>query len=399
VHIAKSSQTDCQWSCLCRLDYIAFHNICKIKDLFQRLVLVKCIYSKMAREHGKRQAMKVGVVGLGKMGLLHMGILNSLEDVKIVAITEKEKIISRYIKNSLPQINVYDDSEKMFESEELDLVYITTPISSHFPIALSSIKKNINLFIEKPLTRNLEESEKLCSELKKSKIIHCVGYNRRFIATFSKAKSLLDMAILGEISYIKSSMYVSNILSKPTGWRSKKNVSGGGVLLDLGAHIIDLLIWYFCSISCVSGEIRSLYSKEVEDFAHMNIEFTSGMQGEIDTSWSVEGYRLPELNIEIIGSNGKLRVNEDFIKVELKNRVHYLEDNNVTMYKQSLTNGVPIDLGGPEYTIEDIHMVDCVLNKKQALTNVFEASKTQSVIQAMYDAARERQTKEVVYFG
>jgi predicted dehydrogenase len=168
--------------------------------------------------------------------------------------------------------------------------------------------------------------------------------------------------------------------------------------LDLGAHIVDLLIWYFYSISRVSGEIKSLYSNEVEDFAHMNIESRDGIQGEIDTSWSVEGYRQPELNIEITGSNGKLRVNEDFIKVELEEPVPYLKDCNTIIYKQSMNNGVPIDLGGPEYTMEDIHMVDCVLDKKQALINVFEASKTQHVIQAMYDSAREGQTKKVEYF-
>lgn len=68
-------------------------------------------------------------------------------------------------------------------------------------------------------------------------------------------------------------MYVSNILSKPGGWRSKKKVSGGGGLLDLGTHIVDLLLWYFSPISSVSGQVKSLYSDEVEDVAHMDRNF------------------------------------------------------------------------------------------------------------------------------
>jgi hypothetical protein len=61
---------------------------------------------------------------------------------------------------------------------------------------------------------------------------------------------------------------------------------------------------------------------------------------------------------------------------------------------------VPIDLGGPEYTREDIHMVDCVINKRQCLVNVFEAGKTQSVIQGMYDAVRNGHSrKKIEYFG
>ncbi|MDQ6865971.1 MAG: Gfo/Idh/MocA family oxidoreductase, partial [Thermoproteota archaeon] len=288
-------------------------------------------------------------------------------------------------------------------------VYITTPVSSHFPITLSCIKNKINFFVEKPLTGSLEESERLCASLKQEhEIIHSVGYNRRFIPTFSRAKALLDAKILGEPSYVKSSMYVSNILSKPTGWRSKKSLSGGGVLLDLGAHVIDLLLWYLCPISSVSGQIKSLYSHEVEDFAHLDIEFRDGMKGELDTSWSTEGYRVPELNIEIIGSNGKMRVTEDLIELELKKQASQLNmhdkssnsKNVTTMYKQELTEGVPIDVGGPEYTREDLHVVECVFHKRQSLVNVFEAGKTQSVIQAMYDAARNGHgRKKVEYIG
>src|SRR4051794_17160528 len=120
--------------------------------------------------------MNVGVVGFGKMGLLHTGILYSLENVRICAIAEKEKIIGRYIKTLLPNVNVYEDYEKMFKVEELDLVYITTPVSLHFPIALSSIKNKIDFFIEKPLTMNLQESNRLCELLRTSTLVHCVGY-------------------------------------------------------------------------------------------------------------------------------------------------------------------------------------------------------------------------------
>jgi predicted dehydrogenase len=359
-------------------------------------------------EDEKKRILNIGIVGLGKMGLLHTGILNSIYNVKTVAISEKEKIIAKYLKSSLPDINLYEDYEKMFEAEDLDLVYITTPVSSHFPITSLCIKNKINFFVEKPLTGTLEESERLCTSLKqKHQIIHSVGYNRRFIPTFSRAKVLLDTKILGDTSYVKSSMYVSNILSKPTGWRSKKNVSGGGVLLDLGAHVIDLLLWFFCPISSVSGQIKSIYSDEVEDFAHMDMNFGDGMRGELDTSWSTEGYRVSELNIEIVGNNGKMKVNEDYIKLELKkpaNGLNMHEDssdnkNETTLYKQELGEGVPIDVGGPEYTREDLHVVDCVFNKKQSLVNVFEASKTQSVIQAMYDAARNGDSrKKVEYF-
>lgn len=343
--------------------------------------------------------MNVGIVGLGKMGLLHAGILNSLDGVKITSVAENDKLISNYIKNSISYVNIYNDYKKMINSEDLDLVYITTPISTHVPIALRCIEKKINFFLEKPVSRNLEETQNLCAELKNSDVINAVGYNRRFVDTFAKAKSLLASKILGEINTVQSSMYGSDILSKSSGWRSKKKISGGGVLLDFGSHLIDLLLWYFGTIRKVSGKARSIYSKEVEDEAQMELEFDNGVVGKLEISWSKKGYRLPEINIEVIGNNGKLIISEDFIKVSLKSSVPELEKKEMTIFKQTLNTGVPIDIGGPDYTKEDMHMVECIKNKKQTLVNVFEASRTQSIIQAMYDSSLENEKKMVEYIG
>ena len=335
------------------------------------------------------------------MGLLHAGILNSLADTEVTAIAEKEKIIAKYVSESLPNVHVYEDSNEMFESEDLDLAVITTPVSSHFSIAQACINNGINFFIEKPLCKNSVEARKLCESLRNHpNLIHSVGYNRRFIDTFSKAKELLNNEILGDISFVKSTMYVSNIFSQGTGWRSNKNISGGGVLLDLGSHVIDLLMWYFGSIDrIVSGQVRSVYSSDLDDFAHAAVKFSSGIDGEIDTSWSVHGYRIPELNVEISGTNGKMRINEDFIRIELLKPVPSLNDCNTTIYKQSINRGVPIDLGGPEYTRENIHLVDCIRAQKQSQVNVFEAANTQSVVDSIYDAAKGNGSGRVEYFG
>lgn len=340
--------------------------------------------------------MNVGVVGFGKMGVLHAGILNALEGVTISSITERENIVTNYIKKIMPDIKVYDDANKMCEQEELDIVYITTPVSSHFPIAMSCITNGINFFMEKPIATNIEETRKLCQELRKHDVINSVGYNRRFIDTFVKAKELLDFGVVGDVYDVKSSVYVSTVFSKISSWRGKRSESGGGVLIELGSHLIDLLVWYFGNIEKVSGEIKSIYSTEVEDIAHMNIEFANKTKGVFDTSWSIEGYRLPEIDIEISGSNGKLRVSEDFIEVDLKNAVPQLENTKMKITKQSLNTGVPFDLGGPDYAKEDLYMVNCVKNKKQSFVNVFEASKTQCIIQSMYDCA-SKGTRKVEY--
>jgi predicted dehydrogenase len=192
-------------------------------------------------------------------------------------------------------------------------------------------------------------------------------------------------------------MYASNIFSKPSGWRFNKKISGGGVLLELGCHLIDLLLWYFGSITKVSGSIKSIYS-EVEDFAHAEFEFSNNIKGELDTSWSKEGFTIPEVNLEIIGSNGWLKVNQDYIEIKLKNPIPPIQETHVKIYKQELDQGVSFDVAGPDYTKEDMHIVNSVMKKRHTIIDAYEASKTQSVLQAIYDSAAQNKSLKVEYF-
>ena len=343
--------------------------------------------------------MNVAVIGLGKMGVLHTGILSSINDVTIKAVAEKEGMLKNFVKTMLPKLNVYDDYEKMLSEENLDLVYITTPVKYHVPIALSCAKKNINFFMEKPLATNLTDCKQLCNELKNKKITTAVGYSKRFWETFSKAKELLDSNILGDIIYVKSSMYISQLFTKGKGWRFTKEQSGGGVLLDSGVHVVDLLLWYFGKIKSVSGTVKSYYSSEVEDFAHASLEFENGAKGYIDTSWSVKGCRVPEINIEVHGSNGTMIVNDDNVRFGLENGLGKYSKGTNVMYKQELFHGSVIDIGGLDFTKEDLHVIECAKEKKQTIFNVFEASKTQSVVEAIYNSASENKTKQVEYIN
>ena len=340
--------------------------------------------------------MNIGIIGLGKMGLLHSGILNSLENVKITSICEKESIISKYIKQALPQVTVYEDVNRML-NEDLDAIYITTPIKSHFPMIQSCCDVGLNFFTEKPMTRNFSEARELCSKLNNSKIVSMIGYNKRFLDTFTKAKEMLDSKVVGDILDITSTMYVSSIFSKSSGWRVK-NESGGGVLLEFTCHLIDLLIWYFGLVEKVECNIESIYSKEVEDKAHLKLYFQDNLQGEIDTSWSIPGYRIPETNIVVNGSKGTLRVNEDFIDIKLKEDNTDSDDKYYRIYKQELNKGVMVDLGGPDYTKEDLHFINCVKDSKDSMINVLEASKSQALIEAAYKSHKSQSQLKVNYF-
>jgi predicted dehydrogenase len=280
----------------------------------------------------------------------------------------------------------------MLNSEKLDLVYVTTPTSLHLPIIAECVDQGISFFVEKPLGTSSSECIPFINKIKQNPVTNMVGYSKHYVDTFVKAKEVLDSNVLGDSIHLSSYMRVSQMFAKGKGWRFKKETSGGGVLNILATHLVDLLIWLFGDIKYVNGNISSYYSKDVEDFVHSYLVFDNGLEGYLDASWSVRGYRLPEICIEVDAKDGKLVVTEDSLKIYSDKTSRW-----VTYYKQDLYKGVEIDIGGPEYTREDKHMLESVINKSDTQITVFHAFKVQSVTDAIYLSAMNKSSIEVDY--
>ncbi len=346
--------------------------------------------------------IKVGVIGMGKMGILHTGILSALDGVKVAAAAEKDDTLRSYLTSIMHNMNMYDDYVTMLNKEDLDIVYITTPVSLHARMVKDCIKSNVNFFVEKPLAVNMQECIGICSSVSKD-LINAVGFSKRFTDTFAKAKDIITNDMLGDLIYVKGTMYLTQVFSSSKGWRFKRSESGGGVLLELASHLVDMLLWYFGDVKSVVAVSKSYYSSEVEDFAHAILKFKNDLTGYLDASWSMRNYRLPEINIEVHGSNGTMLVNDDYIRVTLDDVNRdidglRLREGITTIYKQDLFKGVPIDIGGVEYTREDIHVVESLRERRQSSINVFEASKVQSVIDAIYSSSERGSWVEVNYY-
>ena len=336
--------------------------------------------------------VNVGIVGLGKMGILHLGILNTLNDVEVRGVADNQGYILTNFKKLVPStINVYKDYKQMLSKEDLDLVYITTSTKLHTKIAIDCVENTNNFFVEKPLGLSAADCSPLLDAVARKPVINMVGYCKRFTDTFKKAKEIIDSNVLGELIYFNSFMYVSQLFLKGKGWRYKKESSGGGVLSTLATHLIDTLLWFFGDIDCVNGNTKSFYSTDVEDYVHSYMKFKNGLEGYLDTSWSVRNYRLAEMKIELHGKNGMLVVSDDYVKISIDK-----ESTLTTYYKQDLNKGVEFELGGPEYTLENRYLIECVKNTSQASGNVFDGYKVQKVIDAIYGSASQKKTIEVI---
>lgn len=320
------------------------------------------------------EKLRVAIVGLGKMGLLHSGILNVLEGVEVAAFCDKSALMRRFLKRGFKQAVVTGDVEKL-SGLNVDAVFVTTPIPSHFPVVkkVFDYKITSNLFVEKPLAASYGEAEKMCELARGCGGVNMVGYMRRFATTFRKAKELLAEEVLGDLISFRAYAYSSDFVSSATGARA--SAFRGGVLSDLGCHVIDLALWFFDEFRVDSAKVGSISGDGSDEHVLFRVNNSNGFGGEFDVSWSMKDYRLPEAGFLIVGSNGIMEVNDDKVKLKkLKN------GKPNSWFRHDLGDNVSFWLGGPEYFREDELFVNAVREHKGGEPSFYLASKVDQVI-------------------
>jgi predicted dehydrogenase len=311
---------------------------------------------------------RIGIVGMGKMGLLHASILNTIPNAKVVAICEKKTPLVWYGKKLFPGVAVIDKVQG-FSNLNLDAVVIATPIPSHFKIINKIYSIGIsNIFVEKTLAANAEDSLKICELVQKAGGIHMVGYMARYAVTFRKAKELIDAGAIGKIIAFKGYAYSSDFVGIP-----EESAIRGGVIRDLGSHAIDLAFWCFGDLEVDLATLEPKLPTNGESSGNITVNCPNGLKGEFDISLCKNGYWIPDYGLKIEGVKGSIEVNNDSIST-------ISGDQKDTWFRADLSDNVPFLVGAPEYYREDAAFINAILNKSQAEPDFFTASKVDCFI-------------------
>ena len=137
----------------------------------------------------------------------------------------------------------------------------------------------------------------------------------------------------------------------------------------MGCHVIDLSMWLLGNMVAVEVVLTSAIGNGSKDEAFVRVRVTEELNGEMRMSWCKEGYRLPDIGIEIKGSKGTLTVNED--RIQLK----FLNGQTSILYKQDLNDFVPVFIGGSQYQRQDNQFVKAVCMGANVEPNFHTASK------------------------
>ncbi|TDO47609.1 putative dehydrogenase [Kribbella sp. VKM Ac-2571] len=286
------------------------------------------------------QKLRVGVVGLGFAGRTALEAFSELPDVEVIGLAglEKDTLSSLGEKHGVPHL--YEKWEDLLETPGLEAVSIGTPTQLHAPIALAALQKGLHVLSEKPLARTVAEGTAMVEASKQAGRVLKVVFNHRERGDVAALKHQIDEGQLGRIYYAKAHWMRRNGIPGMGGWFTNRELSGGGPLIDLGVHILDMALHLMGEpqVSTVSADTfaelgpRGKGSRdpnantlgsafEVEDLATAYLRLKGGGALQLETSWAT--FRAPGDNfgIELFGTDGGAKIevqnytNEDTLRI------------------------------------------------------------------------------------
>jgi predicted dehydrogenase len=322
-------------------------------------------------EPRKSDRLRVVIVGFGKMGILHGALARATGLAEVVGIVEESAKVSKAVTNMFGhRVSVLRDTDGVQDLAP-NAVYITTPIASHYDVIVDALEGAVKgVFVEKTLSNDATKSRTLAERTAARGITSAVGYQKRFVATFSYLKKLLDDEILGDVEKIDAYAYSEDFLGFMHHAADSVAEFRGGVLRDLGSHAIDLVLWL---LECRNPRI--VHAEFLGPYDEIRLAFLANKTNVVvSTSRCKPGYRTPEVGLEITCSKGRIFASDDELemqkgcqqqkirRVEFAERVHYL-------------------LASPEYYVENEAFLESVLRRGDFRgANFEEASAVDEII-------------------
>jgi len=205
------------------------------------------------------------------MGKLHLMNALRIKEVNAVAVADKSERNRKFAEKY--RLKTYEDYGKLIDQEKLDAVIISLPNFLKKESVIRASEKNLDIFLDKPLARNSNEAQEIVRKVKRENVRLMVGVNYRYFDSVQKLKNNLDDGRVGDVVIATSELILNGPFSHPVvpkpvpDWWLSREMAGGGALLDLGYHLLDILVWMFGDLHAVYSNLEYRFNLPVEDAA------------------------------------------------------------------------------------------------------------------------------------
>lgn len=290
--------------------------------------------------------LTLGVLGVGNIGSVHLRSALAMDDVTVVAADAVEKNRERALRAGASR--TYDDYRTAFESESLDAAVVALPPFLHADAVSEAAAAGVDVFVEKPLARSVEEADELLETAHEADIRVGVDHTLRYQPDIVGVKEAYEAGRVGHVPF--ASMIRLNdgalgrppVESAPPSWPLDPDAAGGGALYELGVHCFDALEWLFGDLEILDATVDSTLNVPVEDAATVLATAAETQTTVTLHCGSYQWEELPEVNtcLRLEGITGTLE-NEAFLpdnfyadaaKVALSNVVKRVRRSDPDVY-------------------------------------------------------------------
>lgn len=250
--------------------------------------------------------LSVAIVGAGRVGGIRAGVIRSTEHSRLVAVVDTDQARAEKIAEDT-RVHVSSDWMSVVTRSDVDAVVVCTPTKYHAEVAIGALQAGKHVLCEKPLGRNVDEARRMFDAARASGCILKTGFNYRHMSHVTKAKELLEAGALGDLYFLRCRYGHGGRPGYEKEWCTDGELSGGGVLLEQGIHIFDLVRHLLGEPSQVFAQTRCFYwdFPLVEDNGFCMLQTPNGQLAQVHVSWT-QWVNLFEL--EVFGHDGYLRL-------------------------------------------------------------------------------------------
>ena len=339
--------------------------------------------------------INIGIIGAGK---IVQGVPKHIAEhgqAKVVAAYDPSAVRLAAFCNNGEIPYACESANALLQRDDVQAVYIAVPNAFHAPLALKALRSGKHVLLDKPFALNFAEAQAVVAAARDAKRVFCVGMNQRFNADSQLVRSLVLQGIFGEIYHAKAYWQRRWGIPKAGTWFGMKKLGGGGCLLDIGVHMLDLCLWTIDNFKPVSVVGRTYtrfgnrgighggwgmsdpepdYVFDVDDLATALINFENGLSVTLDVSWAAHREAGRD-NVEIFGTDAgaSIRPAKVFRRDPLREEYDVIDQPK----KHSLFS----------HTSRHYNFINAVLGREELCCKPEQSLVVQKILDAIYASA------------
>jgi predicted dehydrogenase len=242
--------------------------------------------------------LRVAIIGYGLAGrVFHGALIAATRGLEVTSVVTSSLERQAQVAADHPRARILSSPERLWERHDHDLVVIATPNETHVPLASAAIDHGLPVVVDKPLAVCAARAEQLVARARRAGVLLTVFQNRRWDSDHLTLRRLLDGGHLGSVFRYESRFERWRPSPKPGSWREAlPPEQGGGLLLDLGSHLVDQALTLFGPISHVYAEIEQRRGLPTDDDVFIALRHASGTISHLRAS-AVTGAPGPRLRV------------------------------------------------------------------------------------------------------